>query len=224
MKYYPVQLDIRRRPCLVVGGGAVGTRKVRTLVDCGADVTVVSPEATKPLMDLAAEKRIVLKRRPYRSSDLDGVFLVIGATDSADLNRTIHADASKQGTLCNIADQPELCHFILPAVIERGDLLIAVSTSGKSPAFAKSLRKQLAAQFGPEYAEFLKLMGTVRKILLERTHDPEAHRRIFETLIEQGLLESIRNGDRAQIDRLLTSVLGPEYGIDWVRAHGNENG
>jgi len=222
MKYYPVNLDIRRQSCLVVGGGAVGTRKVRTLLDCGAVVTVVSPAVTNPIAVLAGENRISLKLRPYQRSDLDGVFLVIGATDNKELNRAIHADAGKQGKLCNIADQPDLCNFILPSVIERGDLIIAISTSGKSPAFARRLRKQLEVQFGPEYAGFLKLMGTVRKILLKQTRDPEAHRRVFESLIDQGLLECIRDGDKAQIDNILISVLGPGHGHDWVCERGND--
>ncbi|MFH0996676.1 MAG: bifunctional precorrin-2 dehydrogenase/sirohydrochlorin ferrochelatase [Pseudomonadota bacterium] len=222
MKYYPVNLDIRRRSCLVVGGGAVGTRKVRTLLDCGAAVTVVSPEVTDPIAVLAGENRISLKQRPYQASDLDGVFLVIGATDNMALNRAIHDDAGKQGILCNIADQPDLCNFILPSVIDRGDLIIAISTSGKSPAFARRLRKQLEAQFGPEYAGFLKLMGAVRKILLEQTRNPEAHRRVFESLIDQGLLECVRNDDKDRIDILLISVLGPEHGYDWVCERGND--
>ncbi|MCX5882761.1 MAG: bifunctional precorrin-2 dehydrogenase/sirohydrochlorin ferrochelatase [Deltaproteobacteria bacterium] len=222
MKYYPVNLDVRHHSCLVVGGGAVGTRKVRTLLDCGAVVTVVSPEVTNQIFDLAQENRISLKQRPYQASDLDGVFLVIGATDNKDLNRAIHDDARKQGKLCNIADQPDLCNFILPSIIERGDLIIAISTSGKSPAFARRLRKQLEAQFGPEYAEFLKLMGAMRKILLERTRDPEAHRQVFVSLIDQGLLECIRDGDRARIDTMLISVLGPGYGYDWVSERGDD--
>ena len=222
MKYYPVNLDIRHQSCLVVGGGAVGTRKVKTLLDCGAAVTVVSPEVTSPLSVLAAENRISLKLRPYRASDLDGVFLVIGATDSKVLNCAIHDDARRLGKLCNIADQPDLCNFTLPSVIERGDLIIAISTSGKSPALAGRLRKQIEAQFGPEYAGFLKLMGAVRKILLKQTHDPAAHRLVFESLIDQGLLDGVRDGDKAQIDNMLISVLGPGHGYDWVCKHGDD--
>jgi precorrin-2 dehydrogenase/sirohydrochlorin ferrochelatase len=216
MKYYPIYLNIRDQSCLVVGGGTVGTRKVGTLLDCAAAVTVVSPEISHALAALADENRISLKRRPYHDSDLDGVFLVIGATDNRELNRTIYEDAQKQGKLCNIADQPDLCNFILPSVIDRGDLIIAISTSGKSPAFARRLRKQIERQFGPEYAVFLKLMGTVRKILLKRTHDPEAHRRIFESLIDQGLLECIRNHDKTRIDDMLIPILGQKHGYDWL--------
>jgi precorrin-2 dehydrogenase/sirohydrochlorin ferrochelatase len=222
MKYYPVNLNIRHQPCLVVGGGGVGSRKVRTLLDCGAAVTVVSPEVTDTLTALAAQNQISLKLRPYQASDLDGVFLVIGATDSRDINRAIHNDALKQGKLCNIADQPDLCNFILPSIIDRGDLIIAISTSGKSPAVAKRVRKQIEAQFGPEYAGFLKLMGAVRSILLEQTHDPATHRLVFESLIDQGLLESIRNSDKARIDNMLISILGPGHGYDWVCEHDDD--
>jgi precorrin-2 dehydrogenase/sirohydrochlorin ferrochelatase len=214
MRYYPVNLDIQNQSCLVVGGGAVGTRKVRTLLDCGAVVTVVSPEMTHSLSVLADENRISLKHRAYHASDLEGVLLVIGATNNRDINRVIHADARKQGKLCNIVDQPDLCNFILPAVVERGDLVIAISTSGKSPAFARLLRKQLETQFGSEYAVFLKLMGGVRKILLNQMHHPDLHRRVFESLIDQDLLQCIRNNDKARIDAMLKSVLGPEYGYD----------
>ena len=208
MKYYPVYLNIRNQICLVVGAGAVGTRKVHTLLNCGAAVAVVSLDISEPIAALAEQNRIILRQRTYRSSDLEGIFLVIGATDNRDLNRTIHDDAQKLGKLCNIADQPELCNFILPSVIDRGDLIIAVSTSGKSPALAKKLRKQLEAQFGPEYAELLKLMGAVRKLLLEREHNPDAHRRIFEYLLDQGLLECIQKKDKPRIDNMLESVLG----------------
>ena len=116
MRYYPVQLDIRKRSCLVVGGGSVGTRKVFSLLKCGAKVTVVSLKATVELIDLAEQGRVDLALRAYRSSDMQGKFLVIGATDDETLNRQVHADAQAGGVLCNIADRPEICNFILPAV------------------------------------------------------------------------------------------------------------
>jgi len=121
----------------VVGGGSVGTRKVMSLLDCGSMITVVSPVATEQLIDLAHHKSITLKERHYQTSDLTGVFLVIGATDNEKLNWRIHADAERLGKLCNIADRPEVCNFILPSVVNRGDMIIAISTSGASPAFAK---------------------------------------------------------------------------------------
>ena len=211
MKYYPVNLDIKNRACLVVGGGSVGTRKVKALVECGATVTVISPEISAKLDQMAAEKLITLKKRAYRTTDLEDKFLVIGATDDETLNRRIHADAEHLNTLCNIADRPEICNFILPAVVSRGDLLIAVSTSGKSPAYAKKLRKELEKQFGREYESFLRLMGGIREKLLSEKHEPEAHRPLFEKLIASGLPDLIKAGRSDEIDALLSEVLGEGY-------------
>jgi precorrin-2 dehydrogenase/sirohydrochlorin ferrochelatase len=211
MKYYPVYLDINNRSCLVVGGGGVGTRKVRGLLKSGATVTVVSPEVTPEIKALAEQGRIVLCRRPFRSEDLETVFMVIGATSDEALNRRINKEAEDLRMLCNIADVPEVCNFILPAIVERGDLVIAVSTSGNSPAFAKWLRKKLEMEFGEEYDTFLKLMGAVREKLLSEAHAPEAHKHLFEALIDNGLLDHVRNGRKAEIDAVMAKVLGDGF-------------
>jgi precorrin-2 dehydrogenase/sirohydrochlorin ferrochelatase len=210
-KYYPVNLDVRNRDCLVVGGGAVGARKVSTLLDCGARVTVVSPETVAEVDRLAESGALILEKRPFSPSDLDGRFLVIGATDDEPLNRQIRGEAEKRQMLCNIADFPEGCNFILPAVVRRGDLIIAISTSGNSPAFAKRLRKQIEREFGPEYGLFLRLMGAIRGRLLLQEHAPEAHKPLFEALIDGGLLEKIRQGDPEPVDQLLAKVLGSGF-------------
>jgi precorrin-2 dehydrogenase/sirohydrochlorin ferrochelatase len=175
---------------------------------------VVSPETTDTLKSMGNSGSITLINRPYRTSDLEGMFLIIGATDNKVLNRQIYQDAEKSGRLCNIADQPDLCNFILPSIVNRGDLIIAISTSGKSPAFAKKLRKDLEKTYGDEYVLFLKLMGALRKELLSRTHEPEAHKAVFEQLIEKGLLDRIRAEDKAGIDALLYKVLGKGFECD----------
>lgn len=211
MRYYPVNLNIKNRSCLVVGGGRVGTRKVKTLLECGAQVTVISPEVSRELEELTRQKRIHWHRRDYRSSDLEHIFLVIGATDDQQQNQQIHQDAEKAKRLCNIVDQPDLCNFILPAFIRQGDLMIAISTAGKSPAFAKHLRRQLTEQFGPEYGRLLNLMGAIRQKLLAQDHAPEAHKPLFEQLIGGGLLEMITAEDEQAIDGLLNQILGPEF-------------
>lgn len=211
MRYYPVYLDIKGRRCLVVGGGQVGTRKVKTLLECGARVTVISPEVTSALSGLADQGRIDLELRAYRSTDLDKAFLIIGATDDQVLNRRIHRDAEAAQRLCNIADQPALCNFVLPSIINQGDLSIAISTAGKSPAFAKHLRRQLTDQFGPEYGQLLELMGAIRQRLLAAEHAPEQHKPLFEQLIRCGLLEMIKDRDQRGINALLQKVLGPEF-------------
>ena len=211
MRYYPICLDIQNRNCLVVGGGSVGTRKVITLLNCGAKVTVVSPAPSAHLQELANNGSVMMKNRPFRFSDLAGMFLVCSATDDQELNRQIHAKAEDLGMLCNVADRPEVCNFILPSIVNRGDLIIAISTSGQSPAFAKKLRKDLAKVFGNEYAEFLKLMGAVRKKLLSRDHRPEAHKHLFEQLINGDLVAMIKEHQYEAINALLFKILGKGY-------------
>jgi precorrin-2 dehydrogenase/sirohydrochlorin ferrochelatase len=207
-------LDIQNRNCLVVGGGAVGTRKVVTLLDCGALVTVISPVVSHQLRDFAKSGLIKLRQRPYQSGDLDGMFLVIGATDDEGLNRRISSDAEHRNTLCNIADRPEVCNFILPSIVQRDDLVITISTSGKSPALAKKLRKTLEDQFGEEYGIFLKLMGAIRKKLLSQAHQPEAHKHLFEKLIAADVIAMIQKGKTAEIDALLFEILGEGYNFE----------
>ncbi|MBW1955012.1 MAG: bifunctional precorrin-2 dehydrogenase/sirohydrochlorin ferrochelatase [Deltaproteobacteria bacterium] len=214
MKYYPVYLDVKNKACLVVGGGEVGTRKVKTLLDCGARVTVVSLAVAPELFQLVRAGAVTLHRRTFRPGDLDGMFLVIGATDDPRLNLSVSREALGRNMLCNVADRPEACNFILPSIVNRGDLIIAVSTSGTSPAFAKTLRRELEQRFGPEHADFLSLMGQVRRKLLKTAHPPEAHKPLFEALIRSDLLRWIKEKDIGRINALLRKIFGKEYEID----------
>ncbi len=208
MRYYPVNLDVKGKKCLVVGAGAVASRKIATLLECGALVTAVSPGVGGAVADLESRGLISMHRREYEKGDLAGVFLVVCATDDEEVNRAVARDAEAAGVLHNIADRPELCDFVLPAVVERKDLVIAVSTAGKSPAFAKRLKKDIEERFGPEYGDFLDLMGEVRKKLLAEAHAPEAHKGLFEALIDGGLLDDVRSRDAEAADRVLSGVLG----------------
>ena len=210
MRYYPVYLDMQGRRALVVGGGAVGSRKTETLLRAGARVTVVSPQASPSLQALAHEGRLTWHVRPYRSTDMEGAFLVFSATGDPEVNRRIAADAARHGVLCNFADAPERGHFLLPSIVERGDLLISISTSGTSPAVARRLRQALEAHFGEEYGPYLRLLGRVRKHLLAREHAPEAHKQVFERLIDGGLLALVKAGDQNGMEALLKSVLGDD--------------
>jgi len=211
MKFYPLLLDLRDKRCLVVGGGSVGTRKTAGLLECGAGVTVIEPNPSVRLQDMTRNPSLHLISRPYRTSDMDGVVLVYAASDDAALNRRIGRDAGRRGLLCNIADQPELGNFILPAVMRRGDLTIAISTLGRSPALAKRLRQRLEEQFGDEYAEFVRLLGAIRKRLLNQGHAPELHKPLFDALIDSELFTLIRDGRLDAADRLLHRILGEGY-------------
>ncbi len=213
MRYYPINLDIKNRVCLVVGGGEVATRKVNMLLRCGAAVRVVSPNVTDELKQLSLNSQINLKERPYQSSDADeNIFLIFGATDSADINRLVQADAERLRILCNIADNPDISHFTLPAVVNQGDLILSISTSGKSPALSRIIRRELEQTFGPEYAECLGIMGKIRENLLKKGHDPDSHRKLFRSVLDKGLIKMIKEKDSAGLEALLAEVFGQDAG------------
>jgi precorrin-2 dehydrogenase / sirohydrochlorin ferrochelatase len=206
VSYYPVFLDLRGRPCLVVGGGAVAHAKVCGLLRAGATITVVAPTVVEAIETLAARGEVTVVPRPYASADIRGFQVVVAATDEAAVNRRVASDARCAEVLVNVVDAPEISRFIAPAVLERGDLQVAVSTSGVSPAFATFVRDRVADQIGPEFATALTILGRVRARLRSRTM--EERRRIQRAIAEGGLVENIRRRDRAGIDDLLRAALG----------------
>lgn len=213
MDYYPIFLDVKDRCCLVVGGGAVGTRKAFGLARAGARVIVVSLGFSDELSNTPVSA-ITLKEKRFEDSDLDGMSLAFAATDNMQLNAGIRQAAQKKNILCNIADGRDKGDFILPAVVDRGDLLFAVSTCGASPALSKHLRLALEARFGPEYGILAALLGRIRAILLEREHDPKGHRKIFCALLDADLPEKIAAGQTRQIDTVLAKVLGDGFSLE----------
>ena len=210
MRYYPIFIDINNKNCLVVGGGSVGIRKAVTLDKCKANVTIISNQFSSELDNLKTTS-INFKTKEYEKKDVKGMFFVFAATDNSDLNQKIKNDASKLDILCNIADSPDKSDFILPSVVDRGDLILAISTSGSSPAMAKKIRQELEDSFGPEYALFLILMGNIRKNLLLSGHAPDDHKQIFHTLIDRGILQLIKENSEKKIDSILCDVLKKVY-------------
>jgi precorrin-2 dehydrogenase len=208
MSYYPVFLRVAGRPCLVIGGGRVAEQKVDSLLKACADVTVMSPQLTPRLTALAAAGRIEHRPHRYASGDLAGFFLVYAATDDAALHEQIAIEADAAGVLLNVVDRPQLCHFIVPSVVERGDLMIATSTSGASPAMAKRIRRDLEHRFGPEYALALQLLRRVRERLAGSGCEGTERRRIFAALVDSPLLEYLRLGNGRDIDALLATTVG----------------
>jgi len=214
LKYYPVYLDISNRKCIVIGGGDVAERKVVRLLECGASVSVVAKALTDPLMKLSREKRIAYLGDGYEARHLKGAFLVIGATDRPEVNRRIFEDARQEGILVNIVDEPSLCDFIIPAVFQREDLTVAVSTGGKSPALARRIREDLEGRYGPEYGVLLRIMGKIRKKVLEKREGSEANRRIFEDLLESPLLARIREERWEDVRILIREYVGEDIPLD----------
>ena len=160
--YFPAFLDLRGRRCLVVGGGEIGERKTHALLDCGARVTIVSPSVTTRLAALAASGRLVHRARPFRRSDPRGCALAVAATGDPRVDRVVAAAARRWRALVNVVDRPQHCDFIVPAVVRRGELQIAVSTGGRSPAIAREIRRRLERFFGPEYGELISRAGEAR--------------------------------------------------------------
>lgn len=195
--YYPICLDIEGERCLVVGGGRVAERKVLSLLECGARVVVVSPGLTVALQKLAESGKIEYMAGSFEAFSLDsieGVILVIAATDDPQVNAQVSAEARKRRILVNVVDAPELCSYLVPAVVRRGPLVISVSTSGKSPLLARHLRQELAERYGPEYAEMLEALQKLRRRLKEKIAAPEKRRAILSRLLAEGLLDLMREG------------------------------
>jgi precorrin-2 dehydrogenase / sirohydrochlorin ferrochelatase len=181
-RYYMACLDLTGRECLVVGGGRVGVEKARGLLECGADVTVVAPEVAPELLDLPVE----WLRRPYAVTDLGGVWLAIAATPDRDVNRRVKEDADRLGIFCNVADDPELCSLILPAVHRVDPIAVAVSTGGASPALAQRLRSEIAKLVRPAHAELARELQELRPWAKENLPTYEARKAYFEGLVAKG--------------------------------------
>ena len=206
MRYYPVFLDLRDRPCVIVGGGRVAERKALSLLEAGADVTVISPRLTPKLETLSLSGKITHKPRVFDDHDLAGSHLVIAATDSPEMNTSIGNLCRKKNILVNLATSPEESSFIVPSVLDRGALLIAISTGGASPALAKKLRQDLEAAYGSEYAVFLEKMTAVRNRLLKEVPDEGARRMVFQRLMESNVLELLKQGKVQEADHLIRQL------------------
>jgi len=214
MKYYPVCLDVSGRRCVIIGGGEVAERKARRLTDCGAEVLVVSESLSPALQAMKAEGCLSHIKADYSRDLIDGAFLVIGATDRAEVNEAVSRDARKQGILVNIVDDPGRCNFILPSLYRRGDLLIAITTGGKSPALAKKLRKEMARHFGPEYETFLKIMGQIRGKVISRGYSSEKNKALFESIIDSDIINHIREKRWDKVKEVIRDLAGEEIEVD----------
>jgi precorrin-2 dehydrogenase/sirohydrochlorin ferrochelatase len=187
---FPMFLKLAGRQVLVVGAGKVGESKIAGILDTGARIRVVAYEATDAVHEWARAGQLELDLRSFSVQDLDGAFVAIVATASRDLNEFIYMEAQSRGVLCNVVDVPELCDFFYPAVVRRGDLQIAISTSGQSPSLAQKLRQQLEQQFGPGYASWVAQLGETRRLVQASDLAPERKRELLHSLANREALDA----------------------------------
>ena len=206
-RYYPAYIDIKGKRCLVVGGGKVAERKVKLLLKCDAMVSVVSPELISRLKELNSKGKIKFFKGEFKEKYLKDMFLVIGATDNSEVNLKIYKAASKKNILVNIVDSPEICNFIVPSIVERGDLIIAISTGGKSPALSKKLRKELEYRYGFEYSKFLNTMGSLRKKISSKIRDKKKREEIYNKLVDSDIIKLIRDGDDETVKSRVNEII-----------------
>jgi precorrin-2 dehydrogenase/sirohydrochlorin ferrochelatase len=208
MKTYPIFAVLEDQPCLVVGGGAVGERKVHDLMYAGARVTVVSRTLTPDLAALADRGEIRYLAADFDEAQVEGMALVMAATDDPEVNARVSAAAQGRGIWVNVADAPEYCTFIVPAMVRRGDLTLAISTGGASPALARQLREELQQHFGPEYGPYLDLLQRLRSEVLAARRGHPDNGPLFHRLVHSPVREAVAQGDRARVLKLLHEVLG----------------
>jgi precorrin-2 dehydrogenase/sirohydrochlorin ferrochelatase len=197
MTLFPMFMKLEGRSCLVVGAGTVGEPKINSLVTAGASVRVVALHTTAAVAEWAQAGAIIWEARAFNSADLDGTFLVIAATNSSDVNAAIFHQARQRNILCNVVDDPEHCDFYYPAVVRRGDLQLAISTKGQSPALAQRIRRELEMQFGPEYGVWLEELGRARQQLFASKIDPEQRRRLLHELASH---EAFKKAEAAEFN------------------------
>jgi precorrin-2 dehydrogenase/sirohydrochlorin ferrochelatase len=206
--FYIACLRLTGRRCVVVGGGEVALEKVEGLLACDGRVVLIAPEAVEELRELAEEGSIEWIEREYETGDLEGTFIAVAATDDTDVNIRVYEDAERRAMLVNVVDVPPLCNFILPAIVRTGPLAIAISTAGASPALAKRIKRQVADEFGEEYARLAVLLNEVRG-WAKRTLPTYQDRKVFFEDIVNGRpdpIELLRAGDEAAVHELIAGA------------------
>jgi precorrin-2 dehydrogenase/sirohydrochlorin ferrochelatase len=209
--YYPVYIQLRDQPCVAVGGGKIAEGKVDGLLAAEAKVTVISPDLTPHLHALAHQKQITYLERTYQPGDLTGAFMVICATDQADINHQVWQEATANQQLVNVVDDTPRCNFIAPSILRKGDLTIAISTSGKAPALAVRLKERLQQELGREYERFLELAGELREPLAQHIPDFEARKALWYELVDSEILDFLARGDERSARETISRVVGFDF-------------
>jgi len=209
MGYYPVFLELAGRRCVVIGGGAVAERKVEGLLRSQAAITVISPRQTKLLKTWAGEKKIDVIVREYQPGDLKGYELAFAATEDKKVNAAVSKEGKASGVWVNAADDPAHCDFILPSILRRGELTVAVATGGASPALSRLIREELESYFGADYAVLVEVAAEARKELKENFLNTAPEQ--WQKALDENLRSLVRSGKREEAKGYLLAKLGEEY-------------
>ena len=207
MRYYPLNLDLKNKKCLVVGAGQVAARKVRRLLECGACVSVIGPQAAPAIKTLAEKKKIAFKNRGVALRDLRNAYLVVSAAGDRQINSRVSSYCFRRGKLVNVADAPDESNFILPAVVRRGSLTITVSTDGLSPALSKKIRQGLEKEFGGEYVKLLRLMQELRPLALRKIKSPVLRKVFFQKAVREEIIKLLRENKDTLARKKVTSFI-----------------
>jgi precorrin-2 dehydrogenase/sirohydrochlorin ferrochelatase len=208
--HYPVFLDLRERLCLIIGGNWMAEEKAHGLIAAGAVVTIVAPELTEGLQSLVDQGLLLHHPRDYQVGDLDGTFLVFSCAQPPHLAESIWREGMRRNLLINTVDDPPRCGFIMPSILRRGDLAVAISTAGKAPALAVRLRQWLETQIGEEHGRFLALAGTVRAALAQRWPDFATRKELWYRLVDSDVLDLLKRGEEEQAAGRFREILGVE--------------
>lgn len=206
--YYPVFLDLRDRPCVVVGGDEAARGKVEGLLGAGARVTVIAPELVPRLAEWAAAGEVRHVPRSFRPGDLEGAFLALSVLADPEVSQPFWEEAEARGIPSNVMDDVPRCRFIAPSIVRRGDLAVAISTSGRAPALAVRLRQRLERELGAEHGRFLELAGALRAPLAEKYRDFEDRRRLWYRLVDSDVLDLLARGEEAAAHRRIEEITG----------------
>lgn len=210
--YYPIMLNLQGKKTVVVGGGFVATRKVKSLLEAEADIVVVSPAMTEELRVYAQEKRLIWKEKIFEEKDVQDAFLIIAATNREEVNVQVW-ESIKANQLVNIVDRPDLSTFIVPSTVRRGKLIVSVSTSGASPGLARRIGKELSNLYDQAYEDYIVFLDRCRRHILVHVEDKQVRKQLFQELLDERFLELTRKKLIEEREALLRSFLD-SHGID----------
>ncbi|NPA94828.1 MAG: bifunctional precorrin-2 dehydrogenase/sirohydrochlorin ferrochelatase [Thermodesulfobacteria bacterium] len=213
--YVPIFCNLQGKKVVVVGGGRVAERKVRALLPSGAKIVVISPQVTQGLQEIIAQGEATHVSRGFSPGDLDGAWLVIAATDDTEVQDKVFKESEAMRCFCNVVDEPEKCSFIVPSVVKRGALSIAISTGGQSPGLARHLRMRLQEEFGEEWALYTELIGRLRRLILAGKCGKDMNERL-ERLINPDCLQWIREKEWDKLSKWAIDICG-QHGKDVVK-------